>query len=383
MKRSRFGFGLTAAALAILVVGVGSTAAANPGDVVIATQDVHRTLVLGDVAADNAIGVGYQKGKHSYLRWSEDGGQTFSADWPLRSGGRSTSPRLASCGNWMWASSIARVTSGGATRVIIDYLDVTAPESTAGHFRIPDGFSADVACHGDVLAVAYSVSPVLMFAVMDGHCTDPCTPAYTTIISQYGDEPSQVAAVSDGFVVTWPEGSVALGLRVQHFTVTGSGGSIVVTPDPVVTLIPGKQIGSPVIAGDGTRVVVAYTKKGQTHMRISDDGGQTFGPRIIVSHFSTNTCCAGSQPFSVDARNGGILVEVGKGMGDPPAISMVGKFTRNDGGRWMTTTTHGGGTQIGVLLSGSVAEAWDSHDYASPIYGNVPQEIAFRKTSLP
>jgi hypothetical protein len=382
MKRSRFGFGLTAAGLAMVVVGVGSTAAANPGDVVIATQDLHRTLVLGDVAADNAIGVGYQKGKHSYLRWSEDGGQTFSADWPLRSGGRSTSPRLASCGNWMWASSIARVTSGGATRVIIDYLDVTAPESTAGHFRIPDGFSADVACHGDVLAVAYSVSPVLMFAVMDGHCTDPCTPAYTTIISPYGDEPSQVAAVSDGFVVTWPEGSVALGLRVQHFTVTGSGGSIVVTPDPVVTLMPGTQIASPVIAGDGSRVVVAYTKNGSTHMRISDDRGQTFGPRIIVSRVS-NTCCAGSRATSVDARAGGILVEVGKGAGDPPGVSMAGKFTSNDGGRWRSTTRHEGGTQIGVLLADSVAEAWDSHHYASSIYGDVPQEVDFRTTGLP
>jgi hypothetical protein len=382
MKRSRFGFGLTVAALAVLVVGVGSTAAADPGDVVIATQNLHKTLVLGDVAAGNAIGVDYQKGNHSYLRWSEDGGQTFSADWPLRAGSPSTSPRLASCGNWMWASSIARTTSGSAS-TIIDYLDVTAPESTAGHFRILDAFSADVACHGDVLAVAYSLSPVLMFAVMDGHCTDPCTPAYTTILSPYGDEPSQVAAVSDGFVVTWPDNSLAFGLRVQHFTVTGSGGSIVVTPDPVVTLMPGKQIARPVIAGDGSRVVVAYGKNGQTHMRISDDGGQTFGPRIIVSHFSTNTCCAGSQPLSVDARNGGILVEVGKGMGDPPDISMVGRFTSNDGGRWMTTTTHGGGTQIGVLLSGSVAEAWDSHDYASHIYGNVPQKIDFRTTSLP
>ena len=75
MKRSRLGFGLTAAALAVLVAGVGSTVAADPGDVVIATQDLHRTLMLGDVAADNAIGVDYQKGKHSYLRWSEDGGK--------------------------------------------------------------------------------------------------------------------------------------------------------------------------------------------------------------------------------------------------------------------------------------------------------------------
>jgi hypothetical protein len=383
MKRSRLGYGLTAAALAVFVIGVGSTAAADAGDVVIATQDLHKTLVLGDVAADNAIGVVYQKGNRSYLRWSEDGGQTFNPEWSLRAGSPSKSPRLASCGNWMWASSIARTSSSGATRAVIDYLDVTHPESTAGRFRIEDAFLADVACRGDVLAVAYSQSPNLMLAIMDGHCTEPCTPAFTTMISPFGDEPSQVAAVSDGFVVTWPDGSLASGLRVQHFTVTGSGGSIVVTPDPVVTLMPGKQISRPVIDGDGSRVVVAYGKRGQTHMRISDDGGQTFGPRIIVSHFSTNTCCAGSQPLSVDARNGRILVEVGRGLGDPPAISAVGRLTSNDGGQWTSTRKHGGATQIGVLIPGFSAEAWDSHHYASPIYGDVPQEIAFRKKSLP
>ena len=377
MKRSRFWFGFTAAAMAVLVLGVGSAAAADPGDVVIATQDLHKTLVLGDVAAGNAIGVAYQKGANSFLRWSTDDGQTFSADWPLREGRPSKSPRLASCGEWMWATSVWRTTSG-SSRVTVDYLDVTAPESTAGRFRINDAFWADVACHGDLVAVTYSVEAGTMLAVMDGQCSQPCTPAFSSMIAPYADQP-MIAAVDDGFVVTWP----VLGLAVQHFAVSGSGQSIDVSPDPAATLLAGKHPYSPVIAGDGSRVVIAYSLHGQTHMRISEDRGQTFGPRIIVSYFSTNTCCAGSAPDSVDARNGRILVEVARGMGDPPAISTIGKFTRNDGDRWITTTSHGGGTQIGVLLPGLAAEAWDAHFYADKIYGNVPQEIGFRTTSVP
>lgn len=379
MKRARLWFGFTAAAMAVLVVGVGSAAAADPGDVVIATQDLHKTLVLGDVAAGNAIGVAYQKGAYSYLRWSQDGGLTFSADWPLREGRPSKSPRLASCGNWMWATSVWRTTAG-SPRVTVDYLDVTTPESTAGRFRIDDAFSADVACLGDVVAVTYSVSSAgLMLAVMDGQCAQPCTPAFSTMLSPYADDPSRIAAVDDGFVATWP----VVGLGVQHFAVSGSGQNIDVSPDPAVTLMPGKSVYLPAIAGDGSRVVVAYIKNGQTHMRISEDRGQTFGPRIIVSYFSTNTCCAGSVPNSVDARNGQILVEVGRGMGDPPDISTVGKFTATDGAHWKPTTGHDGGTQMGVLLAGFAAEAWDSHLYASRIYGNVPQEIGFRTTNVP
>ena len=46
------------------------------------------------------------------------------------------------------------------------------------------------------------------------------------------------------------------------------------------------------------------------HMRISDDYGATFGPRIIVSAFCRDCPEGGSQPMGIDARGGDILVEV-------------------------------------------------------------------------
>lgn len=383
MKRSPVLLGFVSAALAASVLGVSSAAAGEPGDVVIATQALHKTLALGDVAAGNSIGIVYQKSNHSYLRWSMDEGATFSPEWPLRGGSPTKSPRLASCGNWMWATSLWRTTSG-VSRALVDYLDVTAPEATAGRFRIPDAFRADIACRDGVVAVAYSVSngtsDGTMFTVMDGQCSDPCTPAFTTMLSTNADEGPQVAAVDDGFVVTWLPGQ---GLAVQHFAVAGSGAGISVTPDAPTTILPGINLWSPVIAGDGSRVVVVYVRRNDTHMRISEDYGHTFGPRIIVKSIANDSCCAGSSPDSVDARNGRILVEVTMGGGDPPAIGMTGRFTKNDGATWKTTTRHGGGTQIGVLRAGFAAEAWDAHHYSSSVYGNVPQRIDFRTTSLP
>ncbi len=379
MKRPPVLLGFVSAALAASVLGMSSASAAEPGDVLIATQALHKTLALGDVAAGNTIGIVYQKSNHSYLRWSMDEGTTFSSEWPLRGGSPTKSPRLASCGNWMWATSLWRTTAG-VSRALVDYLDVTAPEATAGRFRIPDAFRADIACRDGVIAVAYSVSSGTMFSVMDGECSDPCTPAFVTMLSASADQSAQVAAVDDGFVVTWSPGQ---GLAVQHFAVEGSGAGISVTPDAPTTILPGISLWSPVIAGDGSRVVVVYVRRNDTHMRISEDYGHTFGPRIIVKSIANDSCCAGSGPDSVDARNGRILVDVSMGGGDPPGIRMAGRFTRNDGATWKTTTSHNGGTQIGVLVAGFAAEAWDAHLYASSIYGNVPQKISFRTTSLP
>jgi len=373
-------FGSVVAVLAAASLAVGTALATDPGDITIATQALHKTLVLGDVAADNAIGVVYQRGAYSFLRWSTDGGQTFNAEWPLREGRPAKSPRLAACGDWLYATSQWRTTSSGVPHLTVEFVNVTDPQSTAGRFRFVDLYGADIACHGDVIALTYSTSNGVFFAVMDGQCGQPCTPAFTTMVAPYSDSSARVAAVDDGYVVTWPPGQ---GLAVQHFAVSGTGTSVAVVADPVVTLMPGIGVFSPVIAGDGARVVVVYTRRNDTHMRISDDYGQTFGPRIIVKSISIDPCCGGSAPDSVDARDGRILVTFGAGGGDPPGIGMVGRFTKNDGATWRTTTGHGGGTQMGVLLNGVAAEAWDSHYYADRIYGNVPQEIDFRTTAVP
>ena len=84
------------------------------------------------------------------------------------------------------------------------------------------------------------------------------------------------------------------------------------------------------VAGDGSRVIVAYSRLGQTHMRISEDYGATFGPRIVVSTFCRDCPEGGSQPMGIDARNGDILVEVLSAGGAPPDYSAEGYLTHNE-----------------------------------------------------
>jgi hypothetical protein len=368
------------AGLAAMVFAVGPALAAHPGELVLATQALHKRLVVGDIASSNAIGVVYQRGAYSFLRWSTDGGASFAAEYPLRDGRPATSPRLAACGDWMWATSNWSNTASGTHHFTVDYLNVTDPGSTAGRFRFVDAYGPDIACFGDVLGITSFSEDGTMFSVYDAHCSVSCVPAFTTQLATNGSgSEAHVATVDDGFVVTW----FNYGLKVEHFSVSGSGSGLSVTPHTPSNVMANINVFSPVIAGDGSRVVIAYVRRNDTHMRISDDYGQTFGPRIIVRSVSTDPCCGGSGPDSVDARSGSILVEFGEGGGDPPGIVMAGRFTRNDGVTWKTTTSHGGGTQVGVLMAGAAAEAWDAHSYADRIYGKVPQEIGFKVTNLP
>ena len=67
------------------------------------------------------------------------------------------------------------------------------------------------------------------------------------------DSPARIAADGTGFVVSWigdPD-QITEALKVQHFQVNTTAG-LVVVPDPVVSLMVGQQVFSPVIAGDGS-----------------------------------------------------------------------------------------------------------------------------------
>ena len=374
MKRIGPSVGL--ALLTLTLAGTVPAAAAEPVDVLIASAAYHRTLVAGDIAAADAIGIVYQKNTQSYLRWSTDGGQTFESPLGLRNGNTAESPRLAACGTRFWATSERLAGDGTGTHFTAEYFDVGG---SSERFSAGVGFGADIACRTDSAAVTWITGDGHgHLLIVDATCPATCIPAYSADLGPVSccNEAVQVAAVDDGFVVTW----LTSGLAVQHFAVERIASVVVVTPGPVVTLMPGKNVYSPVIAGDGARVVVAYSRRGQTHMRISPDHGATFGPAIIVSSYCLNCPEGGSGPTSIDARNGRILVEVQKGGGIPTAVQSVGKLTRT-GENWRTTTS-GSRSQLGVLTNGIAAEVWDRHVFADPIYGNVPQEIYFHATQL-
>jgi hypothetical protein len=357
-----------------LAVAAPLAAAAQPPDIQLASGPAKRTLKLGDVAAANAIAVVFQERSNSYMRWSTDTGVTFAPKAALRGGLRANDPRVAACGDMIWASSTWK--ANGGQHVGVDYRNVSL--STTGRFSLGSGQHTDVACFGNVVGITWWRNGHMFLAMSDGPCANPCAPAVNYDLGPASfDSPARISADGTGFVVSWigdPD-QITESLKVQHFQVHTTAGLIVVA-DPVVSLMVSQQVFSPVIAGNGSRVVLAYERRGQTHMRISEDHGATFGPKVIVSRYCLDCPEAGSVPFSIDARAGRILVEVGSCTGLPCGNTTRGFLTHDDGANWNHTPSHSGGKAIGVLRSASLAEVWDVQFYAySPF--NKPQEIGF------
>jgi hypothetical protein len=351
-------------------------AAADPGDVTLTTAGPHGSRVLGDVAAADNIAVAWQQGSYSFMRWSTDGGATFEPQSALRGGLRANHPRLASCGDTVWASS-AWVTTDGV-KVGVDWRDISSAQS--GKFAVVLGSAPDVTCLGDTVALTWQQYGRVMLAVVDGHCSNPCAPAFLADIGVFGDDYSgpHIAAFDTGFAVTWK----STGLTLSTFLVTRVGDLITVTPGFENTVLVGEDVYSPYVGADGQRIVVTYGRFGQTHMRISDNRGQTLGPRIIVSSFCRNCYEGGSSPVSIDVRGSNILVEVSSAAGLCPrgCGSTEGWFTRNDGLRWKNTPSHSWTSQIGVLLDNGIAEAWDTSEHN---FGTVQQGVWFHTLALP
>ena len=88
-----------ALALAILALAVTAplVAAAQPADMQLETGPNKTTLRLGDIASANQIAVAFQNANKSYVRWSDDGGATFTPRHVVRDGLRAKNPRIDAC----------------------------------------------------------------------------------------------------------------------------------------------------------------------------------------------------------------------------------------------------------------------------------------------
>jgi hypothetical protein len=368
---------LALALLATLMVAP-VVSAGESAPITLASASDGRTLKLGDVASDdNLVGVVFQEKNRSYLRWSENYGQSFESKVALRKGKRATEPRVAVCDDLIFAVSLWQ--TAVAREVGVDYRNVVTGDK--GKFSLGQGYLADIACFGEVVAVTWVQSDHLWLAVHEGPCANPCSPAVKLDLGTGDfDNPPRITSDSDGLTATW----ITTGLAVQHFGYSpGGAGGFTIVAGPVLTLMAGKDVRVPVIAGLGPRVVVAYKHNGQTHARISDDMGASFGPRIIVSMFCRNCPEGASQPDSVAVRGSNILVEVLRAGGIPPAYEAVAFVSRNSGDSWEERSTHNGGFQRGVLLtSATFAEAWDAHFYNGFPYPDTEQLIGFQVQSL-
>ena len=293
------------------------------------------TLSLGDVASDDSlVGVVFQKRSQSYVRWSTNSGQSFASRVALRDGLRAKAPRVAVCGDLIFAVSVWQ--TAVARNVGVDYRNVVSGER--GRFSLGAGQMADVACFGEVVAVTWVQDDHAWLAVHEGSCASPCSPNVKLDLGTGDfDSPPRITGDYEGFTGTW----ITSGLAIQHFEYSaGGGGGFSITPDPALTLMAGRNVRAPVIAALGQRVAIAYARDGQTHLRFSDDVSASFGPRIIVSYFCRNCPEGGSQPDSVAVRGSDILVEVLRAGGVPTAYEAVSFLSRNSGGSWDQGSTH-------------------------------------------
>ncbi len=352
--------------------------AGQPGDITLASAPDQRVMKLGDIASDDdLLAVVYQERNLSYMRWSTNAGSTFAPKVALRSGLRAKDPRVAVCDDSIFSVSIWQ--SDVTRNVGVDYRNLVTGDK--GRFSLGAGAQVDIACYGEVLAVTWVHEDHLWLAVHEGACANPCSPTVKLDLGPADfDSPPRISGDYGGFVVTW----INDGLAVQHFEYeAGGAGGFNINPGPVTTLMAGKDVRLPVIAALGQRTVVAYERAGQTHLRVSDDVGSTFGPRIIVSNYCKNCREGGSEPESVAVSGSNILVEVARFGGTPGGHDVIAFLTRNGGNKWVKKSTHSGGFRRGVLLSGSLyAEAWDFHVYNGSPYPRAQQLIGFHVRSL-
>lgn len=148
-----------------------------------------------------------------------------------------------------------------------------------------------------------------------------------------------VAGVNHWGYVAWTSGN---DVRFKRFGV-GSGPGFVLTPYADRRLADGtgaRPASLPVIAADGPRVVVAWTRCGDTQARVSNDSGATWGPARTLR---TGTCGSESGSYPTGAAILADRIAVTVATIGPSAERVV--RTRN-GFASFTDTRLGGGADL-------------------------------------
>jgi hypothetical protein len=358
-----------------LAVGYGPTIVLKAGE-----------GALGDIDAANNIAVVWQEYNHnsvvrSYVRWSSDDGESFAPAVPLRGGAQADTPRVATCGGSIFASSTWRTNAGafaGVDRWVVSGDEV----QMADGFRMGRGFRPDVACRDDTVALAWFDDERVRIGVrwLDEQCTDPCVSAFEADIGAAPDADGlSIAATDRGFIVAWKDGHA---LRVRRVIAGVDLGTLTASLRPSTKVLEGASVWLPLIAAQGRRVVLAYASNNDTRIRISEDRGRSFGGHITLWNSPADANEEGSAPSSVDVRSGRILVELGFSAGVPGFPNAHGYLSSDDGTTWTETPEHGGSHQVGAMLADGVAQAWDNAAVAG-FFDDIPPKIRFHTGPLP
>lgn len=152
-------------------------------------------------------------------------------------------------------------------------------------------------------------------------------------------------------------------IRVKAFDV-GPSPDFAVTPRPTVTLPDaGTSTGWIEMTAVGSKLVIAYGIESSTFVRVSTDGGASFGPRERLLHgiFGGDLH---TTPLSADIRGSRVVVHAAELGGFKDLETIAYRFESADlGASWSGVRRYSDGLRMGaftVLGGGTrLVEAWD------------------------
>jgi hypothetical protein len=168
-----------------------------------------------------------------------------------------------------------------------------------------------------------------------------------------------VDASPDAVHVAWTTGS-GKALRYQRFLVA-EGKVPAITRQPSVRLAS-QDVQLPQVASRGQKVVIAFSDAGKVKARISQDGGQEFGPPSVL--VGTGSRKSPSRVHSADVSGPRIVVEVSASQGG--LISPQRVQSTDLGVTWQSSSFGHVGARMGALrktspTSSVLAEAWQNN----------------------
>lgn len=370
----------TLAVAAALAVAVAASAAPALGAFDAADPNPLRKapfLRVADMAATGAISaVGYREGGDSAnlrVAWSKDAGDTYLKDnGKVRrfavAGLGKFGVSLDICDKTIWVASAAnfpgdrsqdsdvlvsrRLVAGGAGQAFI-----TSPS------RKRTVRSVDVACIGkNFLAVAWiekiDGETRARLVVQDQNSLAPA--AFKKTYNLGGavlDGGISVAATADGIFVAWTR-SKRRHVKYQRFQV-GEGAQPKLTRDPIMDFANADALW-PQVAARGEQVAIAYTDRGKVKVRISTDGGGSFGPADKI--VGQGKISRPSKAWSIDVKGQRVVVEANRS--GRTARTPLRVQTFDGGAEWRTSSFGHKGARYGALqpigVDSSLKEAW--HD---------------------
>jgi hypothetical protein len=368
-RSTRRTIGAGAVAVLVSLVITTTTFAANVGPTQVLRQvSAEEPLFVSDVAGKGKnIATAWSENFRPYLRWSTNGGATFHSSV---SANGTYGARIDICGGFVWALAVEGPVApdeGVPLSELNVHVDSWSLDATTHRQRaMPQGTGyGDIACIGDraiatvwerVVGDSQHLSLQIWAISGNGRLTQAHAfdlGATNKIVD------ASVAATNTSAHVAWMDGR---NVRLKTIDLgPGAVPSAVAHPTTTVTTFDRDNAGRPMLAADGSRVILAYYFKAQVRVRISEDRADSFGDYAILKRLPAHTE-GYVYPTSIDASAGRILVETVSGC--CAGIESQGFRSSDHGATWHGTFSQESGYQDGALIgsqaSPKFAEAWDN-----------------------